>query len=82
MTAGKKSPEGRAQRLALAEGWLGAGLLAGARGHHPKARLADDDILDAMATLWTAKRIADGTARSLPEDPPLDATGLPMRIVY
>ena len=40
------------------------------------------DILDAFAALWTAERIAAGRARTLPEQPPMDDTGLPMRIVY
>ena len=44
--------------------------------------LVDDDIQDAIAALWTAHRLARGEAKSLPEHPPTDSTGLPMRIVY
>jgi predicted RNase H-like nuclease len=44
--------------------------------------VADDDILDAFAALWTAERITSGVAVTLPENKPLDSTGLPMRIVY
>lgn len=43
---------------------------------------ADDDILDAFAALWTAERIARGTAETLPHaDPPVDGAGLPMRML-
>lgn len=82
IAASKKTAEGRAIRSAIAERWLGAGILERARGGHLKKHLADDDILDAIATLWTAARIARGEAVSLPADPPLDGAGLPMRIVY
>ncbi len=79
---GKRSAPGRSARLAVVEDWLGKGVLAAARGARSQAALADDDILDAIAALWTATRIAAGTARTLPEDPPRDARGLPMEIVY
>jgi len=39
------------------------------------------DVLDAMALAYTALP-HDGTLRSLPPQPPLDANGLPMQIVY
>jgi predicted RNase H-like nuclease len=32
--------------------------------------------------LWTAFRILEGRARTLPEEPPEDGTGLRMEIVY
>ena len=79
---GKKTTKGQAQRLKLAEAWLAEGVLAAARGNHLKKTVADDDILDAIAVLWTATRIHRGEARTLPELPPLDATGLRMKIVY
>jgi len=44
--------------------------------------VASDDILDAFAALWTAERIINRDAQSLPEEPPVDSAGLPMRIVY
>ena len=81
MAHGKRTAEGRAERLALVEAWLGAGVLERARGDHRRRDLADDDILDALACLHTAHRIAEGRALSLPEPPPVDARGLPMRIV-
>ena len=41
-----------------------------------------DDLYDACAAAWTAGRIAYGTARRLPAEPPLDSRGLRMEIVY
>jgi len=82
MAAGKKTPEGRRQRLRLAQGWLGSDILDRARGTLARRDVADDDILDAIATLWTAHRIEAGTQVTLPADPLRDGTGLPMRIVY
>lgn len=41
--------------------------------------VADDDILDALVLCLSAGM---DTLASLPDDPPLDAFGLPMRIVY
>ena len=77
-----KKKSGLAERLALAEAWLGLGILKQARGTYLKKELADDDVVDAIAGLWTARRIADGTAETLPETPPVDDTGLAMEIVF
>lgn len=82
MRHSKKKLPGRCERLALAESWLGEGVLAKARAGHARGDVADDDILDAIAALWTATRITEGRARTLPEIPPVDATGLRMEIVY
>ena len=82
MTTYKKKPAGRAERLALIESWLGAGVLPRARGAYLKKQLADDDILDAIAALWTAHRVADGRAETVPGEPARDGVGLPMEIVF
>jgi predicted RNase H-like nuclease len=67
----KKTPGGRAARLALLRSWL--------------PDLCDvpagDDGLDALAVAWSARRWLDGRARTLPDDPPYDERGRPMRIV-
>jgi predicted RNase H-like nuclease len=87
MAHSKRTAAGRAERRLRVAQWLGADLLTRAResaetGSHRKRDLADDDILDAVATLWTAHRIVDGRAVRLPDPPPRDALGLPMEIVY
>ena len=72
----KRAAVGRAERLALLDGpfpdsrhLLGATL--------PGA--APDDVLDAAAAAWSARRWATGTAIVL-GDGTLDARGLPMRV--
>lgn len=40
----------------------------------------DDDLIDALACLVTARRLFRGEARSHPQDPPRDEHGLPMAI--
>ncbi len=44
-------------------------------------RVKEDDMLDAFAALWSARRWIVGTAETLPPEPPKDACGLPMQIV-
>jgi predicted RNase H-like nuclease len=67
--APKKSGRGAGQRIAALAGWV-----------DPAVTLADlpggarlDDVLDALATAWTAERVASGTAEFL--GPGLDARG-------
>jgi predicted RNase H-like nuclease len=43
---------------------------------------AADDLLDAMAVAWTARRAATQAASRVPSQPELDARGLRMEIVY
>jgi len=45
------------------------------------ASVAVDDVLDAVALAYTAQP-GDGDLYTLPPEPPRDATGLPMEIVY
>lgn len=82
MAAAKKKKAGREERLQLAESWLGKGIVETARGEQLKKHLADDDILDSIAGLWTASRIVVGRHETLPNQPEVDEMGLPMRIVY
>jgi predicted RNase H-like nuclease len=67
----KRTAAGRAARLAALRSWLPD------LGDVP----AGDDGLDALAVAWSATRWAAGAARVLPERPPADRLGRPMRIV-
>lgn len=77
----KKRAEGREERLRLLRNAFGtgAGELVGARN---TKLVAADDVVDALAVLWSAKRIAAGVAASIPATPILDAVGLEMAIRY
>lgn len=81
LSQAKKCPEGRAQRLALVE-TLFPGAWAQVRQRFPRRAVADDDILDALAALRSARRIRSGQALVLPAQDPLprDGCGLPMAI--
>jgi predicted RNase H-like nuclease len=56
VTASKKTPAGRSERLALLRAWL-PGLVVERPG-----RAALDDSLDALACAWTAQRVLRGEA--------------------
>lgn len=77
---GKKSAAGRAERRRLLAPWFDAAISA-ALAARAQLASAEDDVLDAFAALWTAERIAAGTAQTLPTTPPRDACGLRMAIV-
>lgn len=77
----KKSAQGRAEREKLVMARFGA------RARTVLASLAPggwahDDFLDAFACLWTAMRIAEHRAVSMPGEPPVDGFGLRMAITY
>lgn len=77
--SGKKSQLGRNQRrrLLARNGFprLGSILrnLAGKKA-------SVDDILDACAACWTARRIVNGDAEQIPTKPPVDSRGLRMEM--
>jgi predicted RNase H-like nuclease len=41
---------------------------------------ATDDMLDAAVVAWSARRLLDGSAHSLPDPPEFDAAGRPIAI--
>jgi len=57
-----------------------AGIDEGIAGMKAPKGAGDDDLIDALACLVTARRLFRGEARSHPQDPPRDAFGLPMAI--
>lgn len=78
----KKRAAGAAERRALVDSvWPGAVERLTAQLDETGRRYGADDLLDALAALWSARRVGAGTARTLPENPPSDRFGLPMRIV-
>ncbi|MEA2238530.1 MAG: hypothetical protein QOC81_3254 [Thermoanaerobaculia bacterium] len=78
----KRKAEGRAIRRNLIESHFGPLSFESARTTVARRDAADDDIADAFAALWTARRIMSGQATTLPTIAPIDSAGLPMRMVY
>ena len=78
----KKTEAGEHERRNLVARHFGDGAFESVRRQLAPMRAPADDILDAFAVLWTAERIANGVARTLPEEPPRDSRGLRMEIVY
>lgn len=77
MAHAKKTAAGAAQRQALVEAQF-PGLALKIRKGVAKSQLADDDILDAIACLWSARRLFRQGALVLGGE--RDSCGLPMRI--
>jgi len=78
----KKSAKGRQGPSCQAVDHFGAGAFAALRGRYRKRDVADDDLHDACAALWTAERIFRRTARRIPLSPVTDARGLRMEMWY
>lgn len=75
----KKTPAGRDHRRQLLEP-LFPGAFEAMRGQFPRSGVADDDLLDALALLWSAERLAAGHGLILGDPGACDSTGLPLRI--
>lgn len=82
MSVAKKKPEGKAQRRRLVDTYFGNDAFQSIRSEHYKKEVADDDINDALAALWTAERILKGKAQLIPEMSQIDACGLIMEVWY
>ena len=83
MQFGKKRQSGRRERLALVERYFGrpgCNLYEEIGTQHRRCDVAPDDVLDALACLWTAERIASGQAIHLLRKPELDSLGIPMQM--
>ena len=81
MQHGKKTAQGKQDRRQLVESEF-PGAWESIRRQHRRADVADDDILDALAALHTARRLQEGQALQLPcqGSIEIDACGLLMRI--
>ncbi len=81
MTHGKRTSEGIEEREDVLETHdLKASYVSACDEFLPNNYLRPDDVIDAHAALWTARRIAADEADRLPEDQskPLSANELPM----
>lgn len=82
MTYPKKKSAGRAERRRLIEAaWPGVLERLERELDATGARCGGDDLYDALAAVWTARRVRKEDAREFPKQPPRDACGLRMAIV-
>lgn len=80
MEYSKKEQAGKAERRALIESeWRGE--LDRLRGTLRGKGFRADDLQDAFAALWSARRWVEGEAHILGDQEAKDAKGLPMRMV-
>ncbi len=82
IAASKKTLAGRAARQRLIARCFGRGTFRRLLGELRGQGVAADDLADALAALWSARRIASGTASRLPARTVRDAEGLPMQIAF
>jgi len=65
----KKTIEGRKKRLKLINGHYPSFSFDDVRGKFSSKDVADDDILDAIAVLWSTQKIIDNIASYVPKKP-------------
>ena len=65
----KKTIEGRKKRLKLINGYYPFFSFDDVRGKFSSKDVADDDILDAIAVLWSTQKIIDNIASYVPKKP-------------
>lgn len=82
LAAAKRSPLGKQERQALLSIEFGASLFQTLRHQFRRSVCADDDLADAMAALWSARRLRESRAVSLPKDPTTDSLGVRTAIWY
>ncbi|MCO5096630.1 MAG: DUF429 domain-containing protein [Rhodocyclaceae bacterium] len=78
----KKCAQGLNERRLLLDKHFGVPSIKKALAGLEGRSFGMDDFYDALAALWSAHRIADGKAISLPAQPPCDRYKLPMAIWY
>ena len=77
MQHSKRTADGRAERIAVLHEHVGVDVPALLEARTPGAQ--PDDVLDALALAWTARRYLDGSCLRLGGE--LDATGLRMEVI-
>lgn len=82
ISTSKKSLEGKSIRTDLVMSHFGQDAFRLVREKYRPGLVADDDINDAFAALWTVERIYAGTAQVIPSQPKVDSTGLQMAMWY
>jgi predicted RNase H-like nuclease len=78
----KRNPRGESIRRALVENRFGLGAFDEIRKNLYRKDVANHDINDAFAVLWTAKRIYRKEGEVIPADIEFDSAGLRMGIWY
>ncbi|MFH1614301.1 MAG: DUF429 domain-containing protein [Planctomycetota bacterium] len=78
----KKTTEGAILRHNLIADHFGIEAVKDIRSKYSCKTVADDDIHDAFASLWTAERILRDEASRIPDTPRRDEKGLYMEIWY
>jgi predicted RNase H-like nuclease len=76
----KRTASGREQRQRLLDRGFGSAFTS-LRSRLHRGAAADDDILDALAALWTTRRIWEGTVVTIPTQPEHDRYGLRMEML-
>lgn len=82
MSSSKKKIKGRLERHRLVAEHFGEESIEIIRGRHLVKNVAHDDIYDAFAALWTAKRIHKKIAKRIPESVVTDEKGLSMEMWF
>jgi predicted RNase H-like nuclease len=78
----KRSGNGFIERMSHLEPLFDAQQLEAAASAYARSMVAKDDVLDAFAVLASARRIASGSGRRVPEQPVSDSAGLDMAIWF
>ena len=82
VVAAKRNPKCESIRRSLLENYFGSSAFNEIRKNHYMKDVANHDIYDAFAVLWTAERIYRREAEVIPAEIEFDSVGLRMGIWY
>ncbi len=82
MTHGKRTPQGVVDRSRCLETEFGSACMQSCIDMIRNTPIKLDDLHDALACCWTARRILHGHHREVPANPEQDSTGLSMAIHF